>query len=46
MNRLGMMIDVSHVSDPTFWDIVNNDGAGDRDTFCVSSDCGRAAKSN
>ena len=23
MNRLGMMIDVSHVSDPTFWDIVN-----------------------
>lgn len=24
MNRLGMMIDVSHVSDKTFWDIVNN----------------------
>jgi membrane dipeptidase len=24
MNRLGMMVDVSHVSDPTFWDIVNN----------------------
>jgi membrane dipeptidase len=24
MNRLGMMIDVSHVSDRTFWDIVNN----------------------
>jgi membrane dipeptidase len=23
MNRLGMMIDVSHVSDKTFWDIVN-----------------------
>ena len=23
MNRLGMMIDVSHVSDQTFWDIVN-----------------------
>lgn len=23
MNRLGMMIDVSHVSDPAFWDIVN-----------------------
>ena len=23
MNRVGMMIDVSHVSDPTFWDIVN-----------------------
>jgi membrane dipeptidase len=22
MNRVGMMIDVSHVSDPTFWDIV------------------------
>ena len=24
MNRLGMMVDVSHVSDPTFWDIINN----------------------
>ncbi len=23
MNRVGMMVDVSHVSDPTFWDIVN-----------------------
>jgi membrane dipeptidase len=23
MNRIGMMVDVSHVSDPTFWDIVN-----------------------
>jgi membrane dipeptidase len=22
MNRLGMMVDVSHLSDPTFWDIV------------------------
>jgi membrane dipeptidase len=22
MNRVGMMVDVSHVSDPTFWDIV------------------------
>lgn len=22
MNRLGMMVDVSHVSDPTFWDIM------------------------
>jgi membrane dipeptidase len=27
MNRLGMMIDVSHVSDPTFWDIVNTSTA-------------------
>jgi membrane dipeptidase len=27
MNRLGMMIDVSHVSDPTFWDIVNTSSA-------------------
>jgi membrane dipeptidase len=27
MNRLGMMIDVSHVSDPTFWDIVNTSNA-------------------
>ena len=24
MNRLGIMVDVSHVSDKTFWDIVNN----------------------
>jgi membrane dipeptidase len=23
MNRLGMIVDVSHVSDPAFWDIVN-----------------------
>jgi len=23
MNRLGMMVDVSHVSDPTFWDVVH-----------------------
>lgn len=23
MNHVGMMVDVSHVSDPTFWDIVN-----------------------
>ena len=27
MNRLGMMVDVSHVSDPTFWDIVNTSTA-------------------
>ena len=27
MNRLGMMIDVSHVSDPTFWDIVDTSTA-------------------
>jgi membrane dipeptidase len=27
MNRLGMIIDVSHVSDPTFWDIVNTSTA-------------------
>jgi membrane dipeptidase len=24
MNRVGMMVDVSHVSDKTFWDIANN----------------------
>lgn len=23
MNRLGMMVDISHLSDPAFWDIVN-----------------------
>jgi membrane dipeptidase len=27
MNRVGMMVDVSHVSDPTFWDIVNTSSA-------------------
>ena len=27
MNQLGMMVDVSHVSDPTFWDIVNTSTA-------------------
>ena len=27
MNRLGMMVDVSHVSDQTFWDIVNTSTA-------------------
>ena len=27
MNRLGMMVDVSHVSDKTFWDIVNTSTA-------------------
>ena len=27
MNRLGMMVDVSHVSDPTFWDIINTSTA-------------------
>ena len=27
MNRLGMMVDVSHVSDPTFWDIIKTSTA-------------------
>ncbi len=27
MNRLGMIVDVSHVSDPAFWDIVNTSTA-------------------
>lgn len=26
MNRLGIMVDVSHVSDKTFWDIINTSG--------------------
>jgi membrane dipeptidase len=27
MNRLGMMVDVSHVSDKTFWDVINSSKA-------------------
>jgi len=27
MNRLGMMVDVSHVSDKTFWDVINTSKA-------------------
>src|SRR6267142_3474848 len=32
MNRLGMMVDVSHVSDKTFWDIVNRETKPDNAT--------------
>src|SRR5688500_19022100 len=39
MNRLGMMIDVSHVSDPTFWDIVNTSTAP---VIATHSEIGRA----
>jgi membrane dipeptidase len=27
MNRLGVMVDVSHVSDPTFWDVIETSSA-------------------
>jgi membrane dipeptidase len=36
MNRLGMMIDVSHVSDPTFWDIVET---SDKPIIATHSAC-------
>ena len=47
MNRLGMMVDVSHLSDPAFWDIVNTSNqAGDRDAFRMSRDYQCAAESD
>lgn len=36
MNRLGMMVDVSHVSDKTFWDIIN---ASTRPVIATHSGC-------
>jgi len=36
MNRLGMMVDVSHVSDRTFWDIVNT---SNRSVIATHSAC-------
>ena len=46
MNRLGMMVDVSHVSDQTFWDIVNTSTKPVIATHsALSRDCRRAAKS-
>jgi membrane dipeptidase len=36
MNRVGMMIDVSHVSDKTFWDIVNT---SNRPVIATHSGC-------
>jgi membrane dipeptidase len=36
MNRLGMMVDVSHVSDKTFWDIVNT---STKPVIATHSDC-------
>jgi membrane dipeptidase len=41
MNRLGMMIDVSHVSDPTFWDIVNTSS---KPVIATHSGCRAIAK--
>lgn len=36
MNRLGMIVDVSHVSDPTFWDIV---GTSSKPVIATHSAC-------
>ena len=36
MNRLGMMVDVSHVSDKTFWDIIENSNSP---TIATHSGC-------
>jgi hypothetical protein len=42
-----MIVDVSHVSDRTFWDIVNYfDEAGRRDAFRMSRNRERAPKSD
>ena len=40
MNRLGMLVDVSHVSDKTFWDIVETSGAP---VVATHSNCRRLA---
>jgi membrane dipeptidase len=40
MNRLGMMVDVSHVSDKTFWDIVETSSAP---VVATHSNCRRLA---
>ncbi|MFB3825678.1 MAG: dipeptidase [Bryobacteraceae bacterium] len=36
MNRLGMLVDVSHVSDKTFWDVL---GASSKPVFASHSSC-------
>lgn len=38
MNRLGMMVDVSHVSDKTFWDVIETSRA----SIIASHSCARA----
>lgn len=38
MNRLGMMVDISHVSDKTFWDVL----AASKVPVCASHSCCRA----
>ena len=45
MNRLGMMVDISHVADKTFFDALETDQrAGDRLAFVVPRDRERTAQ--
>lgn len=39
MNRRGMMVDVSHMSDETFFDVLRMPQPGDRVSLVMSSSC-------